>query len=102
MLAIIVFIFQIVLIFITISCDHLERSGKSVINACYIMFEKQNNKEIKELFYTLAEYAEQWRPIFSAAGFFDVNQKCLNNLFSTVVTYLVVFIQFYMMLESSI
>ncbi|CAH1170214.1 unnamed protein product [Phaedon cochleariae] len=89
----------VVLVIMVMSCNAVEECGKNVVQACYKLHHKTANKKMKSQILLLATYAEEWRPVFSAAGFYDVNQKCLNSIFSASINYLVIIIQFNMMVS---
>lgn len=81
------------------SCDALEASGKKVIKTCYILHESAEGRLVKDHLLQMAQYAEQWRPTLSAAGFYNVNQSTLSAIFEAIITYLVIIIQFNLALE---
>ncbi|XP_050518644.1 uncharacterized protein LOC126892869 [Diabrotica virgifera virgifera] len=83
-----------ILIFLAMSCESVERIGKEIVNTCYQLREKEQDVEMKQQLLDLAIYTEQWKPTFSAAGFFDFNQRCLNVIFSSLINYLVIILQF--------
>ncbi|CAG9820575.1 unnamed protein product [Phaedon cochleariae] len=80
-------------------CDSVEESGKEVISNVYILHETVDNPIVKNELLLLAECEERWRPIFSAAGFFEVNQSCIASIFSALITHVVIIIQFNMVLQ---
>ncbi|XP_018566104.1 gustatory and pheromone receptor 39a-like [Anoplophora glabripennis] len=87
-------VYTLSLIVLIISCDGLEASGKKVIKTCYIMHESTESRLVKDHLLQMAQYAEQWRPTLSAAGFYNVNQSTLSAIFEAIITYLVIIIQF--------
>nr|CAI5822350.1 unnamed protein product [Callosobruchus analis] len=82
------------------SFDAIERSGLMVINTCYLLHSRAASDGVKERLHTLIVYMEKWRPTFSAAGFYTVNRTCISSIFSSLVTYLVIVIQFNSMFNS--
>ncbi|KAJ8956682.1 hypothetical protein NQ318_014037 [Aromia moschata] len=82
------------LVILIISCDRAEKSGLKVISTCYLLHESIGDRRVKDKLLQLVEYAQQWKPHFSAAGFYDVNQSTLTAIFEAVITYLVILIQF--------
>uniref|UniRef100_A0A6P7G3H0 Gustatory receptor 2a n=1 Tax=Diabrotica virgifera virgifera TaxID=50390 RepID=A0A6P7G3H0_DIAVI len=92
--------FTIFLVVLVMACDAVESSGNQIIKTCHILSETLQDADHKEHLLLLAKYAQHWRPVFSAAGFYDVNQSCLSSIFSAVVTYLVIIIQFNMVLTN--
>nr|APC94333.1 gustatory receptor 3 [Pyrrhalta aenescens] len=91
--------FVLYLIVLAMACDAVEKSGKRVIKTCYLFVEELKDAAKKEQLRLLARYAEQWCPVFSAAGFYDINQSCLTSIFSAILTYFVIIIQFNMVLS---
>ncbi|KAG5878404.1 hypothetical protein JTB14_029677 [Gonioctena quinquepunctata] len=63
-----------------------------------ILHESSENMLVRDQLMLLADYAEQWKPTFTAGGFYDVNQSCISSIFSAIITYLVIIIQFNMVL----
>ncbi|CAG9821639.1 unnamed protein product [Phaedon cochleariae] len=92
----------IITIIIVMSCNKVERCGLQIVQTCYTAVNSTKDARTKEKLVLLAQYAEEWRPIFSAAGFYDINQLCLNALFACSIDYLVIVVQFNMMLSSSL
>lgn len=81
------------------SCDAVERSGNKILEKFVeISFTTYQESTRRELIF-LVDIAEKWRPVFSAAGIFDINKSCLSKLFSSIVTYLVIIMQFHMALD---
>ncbi|KAG5878405.1 hypothetical protein JTB14_029678 [Gonioctena quinquepunctata] len=80
------------------ACDSVEQSGKQIIKTCFILHESSENLLVRDQLMILATYAKQWKPTFTAGGFFDVNQSCISSIFSAIITYLVIIIQFNMVL----
>nr|UTN00887.1 gustatory receptor [Semanotus bifasciatus] len=91
--------YTISLIVFILSCNSAEASGKVIIQTCYLLHESSHSELVKERLLQLAEYAQHWRPIFSAAGFYNVNQSTLTAIFEAVITYLVILIQFSLALQ---
>lgn len=73
----------------------MEESGKKIIRTCYDMHESLEDNELREELLILAGSLKQWRPTFSAAGFFDINRKTLPVLFWAIINYFVIVIQIY-------
>nr|APC94332.1 gustatory receptor 2 [Pyrrhalta aenescens] len=91
-------IYAVFLVVLTMSCNSVETSGHSLIKTCYLLHESAELDVDKDHLMLLVKYVEEWRPIFSAAGFYDVNQASLSSIFSSIITYLVIAIQFNMVL----
>nr|XP_023029152.1 uncharacterized protein LOC111517292 [Leptinotarsa decemlineata] len=94
-----VIIHTICIISMVLSCDALERIGKEITNTCYELHLRSINVKMKKKLLHLAKYSNQMRPIFSAAGFFDINQCVLNAIFATIMNFSVTLIQFNMVLS---
>uniref|UniRef100_A0A6P7G3L3 Gustatory and pheromone receptor 39a-like n=1 Tax=Diabrotica virgifera virgifera TaxID=50390 RepID=A0A6P7G3L3_DIAVI len=88
----------IFLLSLIMSCNSVEVNGQSFIKTCYLLHETVEEQEEKDHLLLLAKYGQLWRPIFTAAGFYDVNQSSLSSIFSALITYLVIIIQFNMVL----
>lgn len=78
------------------ACESVERSAKEIISTAYSIHEDTEDYQLKDQLLLLVKCMRQWRPAFSAGGFFNVNQKTLPALLSAIVTYLVIVIQFYL------
>nr|UTN00873.1 gustatory receptor [Semanotus bifasciatus] len=83
----------IALISIILSCDALEKSGKEIIDTCYLHRQCAESKLLKDRLLQIVDYAEHWRPKISAAGFYDLNQSTFVALFRAIITYLVILFQ---------
>nr|UTN00896.1 gustatory receptor [Semanotus bifasciatus] len=81
-------------------CDTAEKSGKKSIKICFTLHERSEREIIKEQLLQLADYAQYWRPTFSAAGFYDVNQSTFTAIFNAFITYIVILIQFTLALRT--
>ncbi|XP_072392540.1 uncharacterized protein [Diabrotica undecimpunctata] len=88
------------LFLIITSCDSLENSGKELIDTCYHLSIKSTTASERDALLTCAMYAERWAPVVSAGGFFDVNQCSVNKIFHKVLDYVVIMIQFNIMMDS--
>ncbi|CAG9812395.1 unnamed protein product [Phaedon cochleariae] len=80
------------------SCDSTEKSGQKIIKTCFHLHDHVENFTVKEKLLMLANYVKQWKPVFSAAGFYDIHQTTLSSIFSAFITYSVIIIQFNMVL----
>lgn len=78
------------------SCDAVGKSQRRIIRTCYVLSFRTKNENLKQQYFQLAQYAEELKPNFSAAGFYNINQNTLSSVFSITVTYLVIIIQFNM------
>ncbi|XP_057658185.1 uncharacterized protein LOC130895082 [Diorhabda carinulata] len=92
-------IYAIYLVILTMSCNSVEITGYSLIKTCYLVHETASSNIDKEHLMLLVGYIDEWKPIFSACGYYDVNQSSLSSIFSAIITYLIVLIQFNMVLN---
>nr|ALR72586.1 putative gustatory receptor GR9 [Colaphellus bowringi] len=76
------------------SCDGVERCADRIVTTCYMNLDILEKSPIREEILSFTEYVEQLTPVFSAVGFFQVNQKVLSSLFSAVISYFIIIIQF--------
>ncbi|CAH1112671.1 unnamed protein product [Psylliodes chrysocephalus] len=86
----------IVMVLVTMSCDAVDKASNQLSKTCYWLHEIIDDQEVKNKLLVLVKYEEEWRPIFSAGGFFNVNQSCLTTFFSSIITYLVLIVQYNM------
>lgn len=75
-------------------CDVVENQGKRIMKSCYLLHESCEEENIQKQLLTFAMYAEKWRPVFTAGGFYDINRTCLATIFTSIMTYLVIIFQF--------
>nr|UTN00875.1 gustatory receptor [Semanotus bifasciatus] len=92
---------MVFLVILILSCDSAEKTGQNIIKTCYLLHQSAKGKLIRLQLLDLARYAEQWRPIFSAAGFYNINQRTLSSVFDTIINYLVILLQLNLALEYS-
>ncbi|CAH1996875.1 unnamed protein product [Acanthoscelides obtectus] len=81
-------------ILIVLSCDATVKQGKRFTESCYALHVKNSNHYVKEEFKSLAVISEKIAPVFSAAGFYTINQMFLSTLFTALTSYAIVCIQF--------
>ncbi|KAG5882703.1 hypothetical protein JTB14_035706 [Gonioctena quinquepunctata] len=82
------------LVIFILSCDKVNKCNKKLITLCNLHAGNAKNPILKEKILTLGIYAENWKPTFSAAGFYDINIKSLSMIFSTLMSYVIVTLQF--------
>lgn len=87
------FSFQIATAVIVMCSDGIELNGKEIVNTCHLYRNHKRISREKEMT-ALVIYLTELTPQLSAAGFFRINQKMLSTIFSAVITYLIVIIQF--------
>ncbi|CAG9854753.1 unnamed protein product [Phyllotreta striolata] len=73
---------------------YVEVLGRKIVTVCYEICEEETDKYMREELFEVASLAEHLRPRFDAAGFFPFNQNCLIMIFSSVINYLVIIIEF--------
>lgn len=61
---------------------------------CRILYEEIPKSPLAEDIYALAEYTERFSPYITAAGFFRINKMLITSIISSLMTYLIVCIQF--------
>lgn len=81
------------------ACDSVEKSGESAVKNSYLLHGTKEDYEIREQLLLLVTYLKRWHPTFSAAGFFNVNQRTLPALVSAAFSYLVLVKQFDLSLQ---
>lgn len=85
-------IMGIILLF---SCHRVEQTGHQFINECYFVQESVPNQwDVRIEILIAAKCAKNLKPIFSAAGMFDLNRGTICMVFSALMTYLIIVIQF--------
>uniref|UniRef100_A0A6P7GH74 Gustatory receptor n=1 Tax=Diabrotica virgifera virgifera TaxID=50390 RepID=A0A6P7GH74_DIAVI len=82
--------FIVLSIIVIMSCDQVEKKSTEFIQTCIYIQATTGDEQAA----TLANLANQLRPKFSAAGFFDINQRLLPVFFSNLSTYLIIILQF--------
>ncbi|CAG9856444.1 unnamed protein product [Phyllotreta striolata] len=80
----------IVVVIMIFSCDKVENQGEDLIRTCVYIQAKMGDENAM----TLIKLLKELKPKFSAAGFFDVNQKIIPTIFSNLSTYLIIILQF--------
>ncbi|KAJ8947253.1 hypothetical protein NQ314_008652 [Rhamnusium bicolor] len=76
-------------------CDLTIRESKKLLKTCfkldqYLPLESEESRELK----SLTNIIKSRRPVFTAAGFFQVNRATLLSLFGTTTTYFIIIVQF--------
>lgn len=99
---------------IVMSCQRVLEANNQVWKTCLILHQEMKTPELRDEYLTLAYFVQGLylifeifkldqsvvglSPQFSATGFWMVNQTNLSTLFSSVMTYLIIIIQFNMTL----
>uniref|UniRef100_A0A6P7G8H7 Uncharacterized protein LOC114334897 isoform X3 n=1 Tax=Diabrotica virgifera virgifera TaxID=50390 RepID=A0A6P7G8H7_DIAVI len=73
-----------------LSCDKIEKKLDELAQTCVYIQSKTGDPHAKDLVIMTKLLNRK----YSAAGFFDVNQRLLPQLFSGLMTYLIVILQF--------
>ncbi|KAJ8926356.1 hypothetical protein NQ314_021285 [Rhamnusium bicolor] len=89
---------EIFTVVIVMSCDDVDKNAKKITTTCYILQEGRIESSLRTELICLAEYTKELTPKFTAAGFFKIDQSTLATLFSAIITYLIICIQFNMAL----
>lgn len=79
---------------VVMSCDAVEKSAERLATTCCILQGGINDLKMREELLYLRNYVEHLKPTFSAAGFYRVNQYTLAGIFSVLLTYTIICIQF--------
>uniref|UniRef100_A0A6P7GIQ0 Gustatory receptor n=1 Tax=Diabrotica virgifera virgifera TaxID=50390 RepID=A0A6P7GIQ0_DIAVI len=77
-------------IIVIMSCEKVEKKAAEFIQTCVYIHATTGDEHAA----TLVNLAKELRPKFSAAGFFDINQRLLPIFFSNLSTYLIIILQF--------
>lgn len=88
------FLFQFITHLLVLTCDKVEKKGKKIVVACYTLQRNVFHYPLMEELIILGQYSKQLRPVITAAGFFTVNRSVLSSVASTLVTYLIICVQF--------
>uniref|UniRef100_A0A6P7GLR8 Uncharacterized protein LOC114339696 n=1 Tax=Diabrotica virgifera virgifera TaxID=50390 RepID=A0A6P7GLR8_DIAVI len=83
----IIIVFSVVVI---LSCDRVEKKANDLIRTCIYIQATTGDENAM----ALAKLAQDLQPKFSAAGFFEINQRILPTFFSNLSTYLIIILQF--------
>ncbi|XP_028128691.1 gustatory receptor 68a-like isoform X1 [Diabrotica virgifera virgifera] len=75
---------------IILSCDKVEKTSKELINTCTYIYASKGSEDAL----MLLNLAKELRPKFTAAGFFEINQRLLPTFLSNLSTYLIIILQF--------
>lgn len=81
---------------IVMACENVQKAGKEIILNCYLYQDQIDSLEARQELLAFCDYAKHLIPTFSAAGFFTLNQHTLSSLFTALITYLIIIIQFNM------
>ncbi|XP_057654827.1 uncharacterized protein LOC130893069 [Diorhabda carinulata] len=88
-------IFYIINISIVVmSCDKIEKENCSFIDRGYFLQSNLEKCVLRDELHYLVSWAAEIRPKCSAVGFFLVNQSILGALFSAMISYMIICVQF--------
>lgn len=88
-----IYLFQIFTVIIVMALDKVEHTGKNLSNVAYLASRHITNPEIVEELIFLAKYSKELAPKFVAVCF-KVDRYLLSSSLASIVTYLIVVIQF--------
>lgn len=80
-------------IYIINGCCRVENKYNNLLMECASLHMKITNEEVRKDFESLEIYYRNSRPVFSAAGFFHLNQELFSTFCSAIVSYLIIIIQ---------
>lgn len=61
--------------------------------ACASLHFQIKDEKLRRDLQSVENYYRNLRPVFTAAGFFQINQGLFSNFFSSIVSYLIILIQ---------
>lgn len=76
------------------SCTELEKIGENEVTFFYHLTDNKMKMEVRIELFLLGQYMKELKPTISAAGYFKINKSLLTTLISTVVSYLIICLQF--------
>lgn len=77
------------------SCDRVQEKAKKFIHECYALQEDTIfPRVLRDEILRTAKTAESIRPNFTACRLINMNRRTIGTLFTALMTYLVVIIQF--------
>lgn len=86
--------FQIFSISIINGCEKIEQKHSDLLWECSRLQTEIKNEEVRKDLQNVENFIRNLPPVFTAAGFFRINQGLFSSLCSALVTYLIVIIQF--------
>lgn len=87
-------LFQMFTISIIKGCDKIEKKHADLLWECSRLQVEINNESVRNDLHNVEDYIRNLPPVFTAAGFFRLNQRLFSSLSSALVTYVIVIIQF--------
>lgn len=87
-------LFQVFAISIINGCDKIEQKYLFLLSECSELHIKIKEDSRRDDLQSVENYVRNLPPVFTAAGFFQLNQRLLSSFCSTSVTYIIIFIQF--------
>lgn len=79
---------------IIIKCDKIEEQHNNVIKSSYYLQTEITDKIVREELENLFSWMKNYPPKLTAGGFLRLNRGILSTFVSTLVTYLIVIVQF--------
>lgn len=87
-------LFQIFSIRIINGCDKIEKKYTDLLFECSHWRVEIKDESLRNELQSVENYIRNLPPVFSAAGFFQLNQGLYSSICSALVTYFIVIIQF--------
>lgn len=87
---------QIIGIKLLNACNNLEKEAGKVPQLCYSLIKTlaENDHILQKDLKDYASQANQLKPTFSAAGYFNINYELTMPIFGSIFTYVIVLLQF--------
>ncbi|KAJ8937834.1 hypothetical protein NQ318_016714 [Aromia moschata] len=86
--------FQVAVSGLLMACDKVEKSSAKITATCYMRLDGLECPAVRDEIILMAKYVTELAPKLSAAGFFQLNQYFMSTIFSSLMTYLIILIQF--------
>lgn len=87
-------LFQIFTIIIINGCGRIEEIYSDIISECYYLDIEIKSESVRNDLKTIENCIRNVPPVFTAAGFFRLNQGLFSTFCSILVTYFIIIIQF--------
>ncbi|XP_060533779.1 gustatory receptor 68a-like [Cylas formicarius] len=86
--------YLIPMVLISLSCDRAVKSCRNIHKTSHILYGSTTHMALKTKLLEVINFTAGLNPEFNASGFWIVNQKLLSAFFATLITYLIIVIQF--------
>lgn len=79
-----------------LNCDKLEKMGQDNVKTCYSLQEHIDMEQsaLREELIFLSNFFREFYPNISVCDFFFFNKRLLSSLFSAIMSYIIIVIQF--------